>query len=144
MLWWLFDDNGIQDIKYCDPINSKVEREIHRTHVAIFIKDYSITFLSALRVIYFIYVLTIVCRNSSKPFWKRPAFMNYLPVLILISSVACLFFGVFILKDTINGNGGVMCELKHADLYFTVAGTYFTGLYHYMFCAEFLNTSMAL
>ena len=76
--------------------------------------------LSAIRAIYFIYVLIIVCRNSAKPFCKRPAFMNWLPTLILISSVCSMCIGAIIIRDTVIGNGQVVCELFRYDIYFTI------------------------
>ena len=38
----------------------------------------------------------------------------------------------------------MICLLKDEDKYFTVAAEMLTGIYHYFFCAEFLNTYYAL
>ena len=145
---WLSSDSsefyGEEKLHYC-PETPEAHDLIHKTHVANYFKDSSIVILSCLRVIYYIFVLFCVCKNNrAKPFFKRPAFMNWLPILILVTSIGLIYFGVGILKDTIKGDGKVICQLANIDFYYTVAGTYLTGLYHYMFCAEFLNTYVAL
>ena len=88
------------DYVYCKP-GPSVNELISLTHVANYIKDLTILILSAFRILYFVYVLLRVCRESAKPFCKRPAFMNLLPILILLTSVTDLFSGVFILTGTV-------------------------------------------
>ena len=140
----MYKSEDDKDFHYCTAANPDEEKYITRTHIANYIKDVTIVVLSVLRVLYFIYVLICVCRATSKPFFKRPAFMNWLPILILITSVASLYFGASILTVTVQGDGKVVCEIAKADLYFLVVGVYLTGLYHYIFCAEFINTYVAL
>ena len=77
---------GEEKQHYCPP-GKDVDKLIHRTHIANYINDTTIMILGCSRIIYFVYVLICVCRNNAtKPFFKRPAFMNWLPILILISS----------------------------------------------------------
>ena len=103
--------------------------------------------MSLIRSIYFVYVLYRVKKSSEsnwRAFFGRPSFMNWLPILILTTSISAFFFGVSVLKATVNGSGQVICRLDNIDLIFTVVATYLTGLCHYMFAAEFLNTKQAL
>ena len=141
---WLGRTYGSETLRYCTP-GPEFNNLIYRTHVANYVKDITIFVLSAIRVIYFFYVLIYVCRRKSpKPFFKRPTFLNWLPILTFVSSAAVLYFNYGLLVDTIQGEGQVICELDHRDFYYTIAASYLTGLYHYTFCAEFLNTSIAL
>ena len=102
--------------------------------------------MSAIRVAYFPYVLYRVrqsCRNW-RAFFGRPAFMNWLPILILVTSVSSLAFGAALLYGTVIGKGKVICHLNSSDLTFMVIATYLTGVCHIMFTQEFLNTHVAL
>ena len=76
-----------------------------------YIKFYTVAILSAVRLIYFIYVIIIVKRNSKKlPFFKRPFFVNWLPIFILIMTCFTLFYGVDnIVWRTRSESYGVLC-----------------------------------
>ena len=96
---------GSESIHYCTA-GPEFNNLIYRTHVANYVKDITIVVLSGIRVIYFVYVLIYVCRSKSpKPFFRRPPFLNWLPILALFSSVAQLYFGIVKLSVTIKGNG---------------------------------------
>jgi hypothetical protein len=114
--------------------------------VANYIKDITITAMALIRTIYFTYVLYRVCKKSQniKAFISRPVFMNWLPILIFAISITSFAFGSLLLYETIQGGGKVICQLYVSDLVFMVFGYYFTGICHYLFTAEFLNTLVAL
>ena len=132
-------------MKYCPSGDNGINDQlILKTHIANYIKDITLTILSAIRLLYFIYVLIVVCRSSKKSFFSRPAFMNWLPIFVLIQSVMTLFAGIMILVQTIEGEGQVICELLPSISLFMALGTCMTGITHYMFTSEFMNTSFAL
>ena len=117
---------------------------IHKTHVANYFKDTTITILGFARFIYFIYVLAVSSRSQTRGFCRRPAFLSWLPLLNLIAGLAMALFGALILTDTVQGHGKVICQLAQSDLIYMVMGTYLSAVCHYMFAAEFLATSVAL
>ena len=103
----------------------------------------TLTVLSAIRVIYFIYVLAHVCRTSQS-FWRRPAFMNWLPICNLVYALSVLLSGSYLLYWTWEGDGQVICEISGSTVILTVVGTLLCGVCHFMFSSEFLCTYFAL
>ena len=86
---------------YC-PAGPRNDHLIYKTHVANYLKDITVTVLSFIRCIYFVYVLVRVCRSSStKRFFSRPFFMNWLPILYLLTSLSLLYAGSYELYWTV-------------------------------------------
>lgn len=139
-------DYQSEDEYYYCPSSPQTDDLIFKTHIGNYTKDITLVVMSAIRVAYFPYVLYRVsqtCKNW-RAFFGRPAFMNWLPILILLTSISSLAFGALLLYGTVIGEGKVICRLNSSDLTFMVIATYLTGVCHIMFAAEFLNTLVAL
>lgn len=140
----LWTGQQTKDYYYC-PSSEENDPLIAKTHAANYFKDITITVLSVIRFFYFIYVLIMVYKSSSeKSFFSRPFFMNWLPILNLLTSFTALFAGSYYLYWTVQGHGKVICQLGDLDFFYTVIPFYMSGVSHYMFTAEFFNTSFAL
>ena len=93
--------------KYCLSSPS-LDPYIYRTHVGNYTKDLSLVVLSAVRLVYFIYVLTKVYKSSSH-FFGRPIFLNWLPIMIAVLSAITMCTGFYLLYYTVQGQGQVIC-----------------------------------
>ena len=113
------------------------------THVANYVKDLSLIVFNFIRLIYMIYVLHYVYKTSAN-FWRRPAFMNWLPVINVAMAIFGLASGAYLLYFTATGGGKVICEITRSDELLTIFGTFLCAADHYIFSAEFLNTYYAL
>lgn len=130
-------------MNYCEADSQETQQLIEMTHIANWVKDMTLIVMNTVRLVYMTYVLVYVCRTSEN-FWKRPAFMNLLPVLNIAYSIFGMAAGVYLLYYTASGGGQVICEITRSTEILTIFGTFICALDHYIFSAEFLNTYKAL
>ena len=112
------DHSGVcnNDWYYCPKAGNEYLIDI--TVISNFVKFYTIAILSAIRLFYFIYVLAIVKRNSKRSaFFKRPFFVNWLPILFLIATCATLYYGIFNINWRYDSEKyGALCSNKKLNL----------------------------
>ena len=139
-----YSGNLIHDLYFCD--KDKYPELTDKTVVSNYIKYCTIAILSALRIIYFIYVIVIVKRNSKKlPFFKRPFFVNWLPIFILITSCFTLIYGMDnIVWRTRYEDDGALCANYETNVIIRLIPLYLTGLSIYLFTSEFVMIFVSL
>ena len=105
-----------------------------------YIKFYTVAILSAARLFYFIYVIIIVKRNSKKlPFFKRPFFLNWLPIIFLLTTCFTMNYGIDnIIWRTRSESYGVLCANYNSNNWKKLIPLYLTGISNYLFTSEFV------